>query len=101
MEARRAETWQRQGLVHDSRYPQGHALTESPGSLASRKHDQGLHVVPHFLMHRKEKTGPETGLVTRYSRASNRYRRRDMRVRIVAHYLEIFELVVVDGGRLT
>lgn len=64
MEARRAKTWQRQGLVHDSRYPQGHALTESPGSSASRKHDQGLDVVPHFLMHRKEKTGPETGLVT-------------------------------------
>ena len=60
MEARRAETWQRQGSVHDSRYPQGHAQTESKGSSAPRKHD----AVPHFLMHRKEKTGPETGLVT-------------------------------------
>ena len=97
MEARRAETWQRQGLVHDSRYPQGHALTESLGSSARRKHD----AVPHFLIHRKEKTGPKTGLVTQCSRGSNRYRCSDMRVRIVAHYLEIFELVVVDGGRLT
>ena len=62
MEARRAETWQRQGSVHDSRYPQGHALTESLGSSAPR-HD----AAPHLLIHRKEKTGPKTGLVTQCS----------------------------------